>query len=108
VEEGCGQDPVSAYKVYITASAVREIKSLPGHVRQRAKRAITNFAENPRPANSRKLSLVNLDADIWRLRIDKWRIVYSIDDATKTVDVLALRMRPPYDYGDLAQLLGNV
>jgi mRNA interferase RelE/StbE len=42
------------------------------------------------------------------LRLDKWRIVYQVSDIESTVDVLAVRKRPPYDYGDLEQLLGDV
>jgi mRNA interferase RelE/StbE len=40
--------------------------------------------------------------------LDKWRILYAITEADKLVDVLAVRKRPPYDYGDLQQLLGDV
>ena len=40
-----------------------------------------------------------------RLKIEKWRIVYAIDDEEIVVDVLTVRQRPPYDYGDLDELL---
>jgi len=33
--------------------------------------------------------------------------VYAVTEADKTIDVLAVRKRPPYDYGDLDQLLGR-
>jgi mRNA interferase RelE/StbE len=31
--------------------------------------------------------------------------VYAITEADEAVDVLAVRKRPPYDYGDLESLL---
>ena len=39
------------------------------------------------------------------MRLDKWRVVYAITEAEHVVDVLAVRKRPPYDYGDLDRLL---
>ncbi|WP_376788420.1 type II toxin-antitoxin system RelE/ParE family toxin [Thermoflexus sp.] len=43
-----------------------------------------------------------------RLRMDRWRIIYAVDERNKIIDVLAVRKRPPYDYGDLAELLESV
>ena len=42
---------------------------------------------------------------MYRLRLDRWRIVYGIMEEDKGVDVLAVRKRPPYDYGDLEELI---
>jgi mRNA interferase RelE/StbE len=101
------------YTVYITPAALREVKTLPGHVRQRIKRAIDGFANDPRPFESKLLDRAEARLDVepeyqvWRLRLDKWRIVYLVSDTGNTVDVLAVRKRPPYDYGDLEQLLGD-
>jgi mRNA interferase RelE/StbE len=33
--------------------------------------------------------------------------VYGITEKDKVVDVLAVRKRPPYDYGDLEELLAE-
>jgi len=96
---------VNRYTVYITPDALRQIRELPGHMRQRAKRAIDALAEHPRPSDSKQLDLPHVEWDVWRLRLDTWRIVYVISEADKIVDVLAIRRRPPYDYGDLEALL---
>jgi len=37
--------------------------------------------------------------------MDRWRVVYAITESDKTIDILAVRKRPPYDYGDLEELL---
>lgn len=102
---------MSEYRVYIAPSAHREVKDLPGHVRQRVKRAISDLEDNPRPPGSKALDLPAVEPplevpwEVRRLRIDKWRILYAVTEAEKLIDVLAVRKRPPYDYGDLGQLL---
>ena len=98
---------MSQYKVYVTPSAWQEVKDLPGHMRQRVKRAIDDLASNPRPPDGKALELPNFDYNVWRLRLDKWRIVYLITEADHIIDVLAVRKRPPYDYGDLEKLMAS-
>ena len=105
---------MSPYRIYVTPRALREIKQLPGHVRQRARRAIDDLQDNPRPPGSNALDLSEsqshggLECEVRRLRLEKWRVVYTVMEAEKAVDVLAVRRRPPYDYGDLEQLLGEI
>jgi mRNA interferase RelE/StbE len=40
--------------------------------------------------------------------MDRWRNVYIITELDRFVDVLAVRRRPPYDYGDIAELLSQL
>ena len=96
---------MSSYTVYVTPDAWKEVKSLPGNVRQRVKRAIDELADEPRPAKSKELSIPDVDWEVRRLRLENRRIVYTVAEADKVVDVLAVRKRPPYDYGDLEQFL---
>ena len=98
---------MSRYTVYITPRAAKEIRDLPGNVRQRVRRAIEALADNPLPSLGKKLSTPAFLYDLRRLRLDKWRIVYAVSETDKIVDVLAVRKRPPYDYGDLGRLLGE-
>jgi mRNA-degrading endonuclease RelE of RelBE toxin-antitoxin system len=74
-------------------------------MRQRVKRATEALADDSLPSASRKLNIPEIKCNLRRLRLDKWRIVYAVDEANYIVDVLAIRKRPPYDYGDLGQLL---
>ena len=71
---------MSRYTVYVTPAAIREIKRLPGHVRQRVRRAIGSFAEEPRPSKSKVLDVPGLPAEVRRLRLDRWRILYAITE----------------------------
>jgi len=97
---------VSRYRVYVIPAAWKEIKDLPGNMRQRVRRAVSELAEQPRPSTSQPLAVPGLDLwEVRRIRLDRWRIVYAVSDSERTVDVLAVRKRPPYDYGDLAGLI---
>lgn len=77
-------------------------------MRQRVKRAIDSLADNPRPTKSKALDAPDVEPEVRRLRLDQWRIVYAITEANKIVDVLTVRKRPPYDYGDLEELLREI
>jgi mRNA interferase RelE/StbE len=96
---------VSSYTIHVTPTAWKEIKTLPGQVRQRVRRAITGLADKPRPPKSKALTVEGLPCEVRRIRFDRWRVVYAIIEADRAVDVLAIRKRPPYDYGDLEALV---
>jgi mRNA interferase RelE/StbE len=100
---------MSQYSVYIVPAEIQAIKKLPGNVRHRIKRALDDLTNNPRPPDSKQLNTERTqdECEIRRVRIDNWRIVYLITEAEKTIDVVAVRKRPPYDYGDLAELLSR-
>src|SRR5574341_23767 len=98
---------------YITPDALREIKALPGYVRQRVKRAVGDLANDPYPAHSNELDfpddlISEVDVKVRRICLDKWRILYAITETEAVIDVLAVRKRPPYDYGDLEALLSDL
>ncbi len=99
------------YEVYVLPQAWEEIKRLPGNIRQRVKRAIDDLRNDPRPPRSVALDtsgLPEVEVELRRLRIERWRIVYAITEPEGFVDVLAARKRPPYDYGDLEELLDDL
>jgi mRNA interferase RelE/StbE len=101
---------MSQYSVYVVPDEFRAIKKLPGNVRHRVRSAIDELADNPRPRHGKRLDdpdVKELACEVWRLRIDNWRIVYLITEAEKVIDVVAVRKRPPYDYGDLAKSLSG-
>lgn len=100
---------MSLYRVYITPRVYHEIRRLPGHIRHRIKRAIDDLEADPYPPGSRELEVPpDLGVPVFRLRLDNWRVVYAVTEIDRVVDVLAVHKRPPYDYGDLAQLLTDL
>ena len=99
---------MSDYKLYVTPACFKEIKSLPGHVRQRVRKEIGDLANDPRPPHSKALNVPDIAVELRRLRLNKWRVLYAITEADKPVDVFAVRKRPPYDYGDLEELIEGI
>ena len=98
---------MSRYTVYVIPRAWQEIKDLPGHMRQRVRRAVDGLADDPHPPKSRRLRTERVTPELYRLRLDRWRIVYGITQEDEAVDVLAVRKRPPYDYDDLEELIAE-
>ena len=99
---------MSAYILYIDPVAWQETKNLPGHLRPRVRRTIDDLQNEPRPNSSKLLTYPGLDRELRRIRLDRWRIVYTIDEDESTINVLAVRKRPPYDYGDLADIIARI
>jgi mRNA interferase RelE/StbE len=99
-------------RLWVEPAALDEIAALPGHVRQRIRRAVSDLHKSPRPVYSRALE-IPADMQIERLearrlRIDSWRVLYVIDEEWEIITVLAVRKRPPYNYDDLRELLGQM
>ena len=99
---------MSRYSVYVLPAAWKQISDLPGNVRERVRRAVDELGSNPRPARSRRLHAPGFEPELYRLRLDRWRIVYAVSDQERTIDILAVRKRPPYDYGDLEALIAEM
>jgi mRNA-degrading endonuclease RelE of RelBE toxin-antitoxin system len=97
------------YELFLDPEIHEARKRLPGHMRQRVKRAIDDLAHSPRPADSRDLDVTGIDVqpgiELRRLRMDTWRILYAVNDGEGWVWVLAIHRRPPYDYEDLAAIV---
>jgi mRNA interferase RelE/StbE len=80
----------TAYAVTILRSAQKEIRSLDAVVRGRVLVAIRSLATDPRPSGCRKL--VGAE-NRWRVRVSDYRVIYSVDDAGRIVEVVAVRHR---------------
>ncbi|GIV67817.1 type II toxin-antitoxin system RelE/ParE family toxin [Caldilinea sp.] len=97
------------YEIYVTPSAWAELQQLPGNVKQRLRKAIDGLTEHPTPPASKRLTYTSSSKVLlYRLRIDRWRVVYAIDEEAAWVGILAVWRRPPYDYSDLEALPENL
>jgi mRNA interferase RelE/StbE len=105
---------MASYRVEITGQVRKELRHLPGNMRQRVFRTLQALQHEPRPHHSRLLDIGKVDLELalgmeaYRIRIASWRIVYVIEEEIELISVLAIRKRPPYQYDDLADLLKNV
>lgn len=98
-----------SYKIWVVPEAWKEMKKLPGNMRHRVRHSVNELEKNPYLSGSKELRIADIeDVDLWRLRIENIRVIYAVSETEKTIDVLAVRKRPPYDYEDLEKLLEDI
>ncbi|MCD4699495.1 MAG: type II toxin-antitoxin system RelE/ParE family toxin [Phycisphaerae bacterium] len=79
----------ACYEVRIKASAEREMNRLSANVAGRIVKAILSLETSPRPRGCRKLR----GRVEYRLRAGNYRILYVVNDTTRTVEVMAVGHR---------------
>ncbi len=77
------------YVVRVAKAADRNIDALDGSVRPRVIRAIQALKSDPRPSGCKKMA----GAELWRIRVGDYRVVYSIEDAQLIVLVVRVGHR---------------
>ena len=80
----------SKYTITFARSARKELHDLGPALVARILSRIEALASNPRPGGSKKL---RGGGELWRIRVGDYRVIYSVDDAGKTVDVSIIRHR---------------
>lgn len=78
------------YKLLLTNRASKELDRLRGGMWERAREALLQLAEEPRPPGSKKL---RGGFEAYRIRIGDYRAIYDIDDDKRTVTVLRVKHR---------------
>lgn len=73
----------SPYAIRIKRSAERELRRIPAADARRIVHTLAALAEDPRPAGSQKLAT----GDGYRVRQGDYRIVYTVDDKDRVVEV---------------------
>jgi len=82
---------VASYRVLIKPSAAKEIEAVgQKEDRQRIVTRIRSLGRDPRPFGSEKLSG---KGNLYRLRVGRYRVVYSIGDAELVVVVVRVGHR---------------
>jgi mRNA interferase RelE/StbE len=72
------------YRITVAASAKRELGGLSPIAIERIRQKIRELANDPRPAGCKKLRGFR---NLWRIRVGDYRVVYTVNDNNKTVDV---------------------
>ena len=81
---------MASYRIRIKRSAAKELESIGTRAdRRRIVERIQALADDPRPPGSQKLS----GRDRYRLRQDRYRILYSIQDEILVVHVVRIAHR---------------
>ena len=78
------------YKVSVARSARKSLQAIDRQVSLRIITRLESLARNPRPPGCVKLEG---GSQLWRIRIGAYRVVYEIDDKSRTVDVSVIRHR---------------
>jgi len=77
------------YSISILRRAQKELAHLPKESYEQVRDAIRALAYKPRPTGCRKL----IARTGWRLKIGDYRIIYEIDDKSRTIEVLHIGHR---------------
>ena len=78
------------YTVSFRRSAEKDMRRLDAQVQARVLRAVEPLAKNPSPDGCRKLQG---SANDYRLRVEDYRVIYSVEDAVLIVAVERVRHR---------------
>jgi mRNA interferase RelE/StbE len=78
------------YRVTFARSAGKELERLRPPTIGRVFRAIEQLRHEPRPGGCVKLTG---EGTLWRLRVGDYRVIYSIDDPGRVVDIVMVRHR---------------
>lgn len=81
---------MSEYSITFARSARKELEALDATIVNRIFPKIESLSGNPRPHTCVKLQG---SRNLWRIRIGVYRIIYSIDDDKKLIDIIAVRHR---------------
>jgi mRNA interferase RelE/StbE len=88
-----------SYQISYTDEARQALKTLNGNYRQRIRRLIESFSDTPRPVNAKELRDL---PGRYRLRLDRWRVVYRVNDEDMTVLILRVQRKAgPEIYQDI-------
>lgn len=80
---------MASYSIGFASSARQALRRLEAKVRVRIAERIEALEDDPRPPGCKKMA----GADLWRIRIGDYRVVYSIEDAQLIVLVVRVGHR---------------
>lgn len=87
------------YRLKTPKSIKTTMRALPGHIRQRANNLVKALANDPRPSEAEEL---RGKPGVYRIKLDKWRLIYRVDDDASLVIVFGVRRKTgPETYENL-------
>ena len=82
------------YEVHLRSRRVqRELDSIPANVSPRILSAIEALSDTPRPVGA-----LQMDGNIFRLRVGRFRVLYQIDDELRRINIGGIRRRSERTY----------
>lgn len=81
---------MAEYSIAFARSARRELEALDPSIIRRILPKIESLATIPRPHGARKLTG---EKHLWRIRIGDYRVIYSVLDMERRIEITAVRHR---------------
>jgi len=81
---------MASYEIEISRTAENQLKKLAENDQLRVVRAVMGLTEEPHPRGSRKLSGYD---DVFRIRVGRFRVLYSVFESRLIILVLKLGHR---------------
>ncbi|MFH0774713.1 MAG: type II toxin-antitoxin system RelE/ParE family toxin [bacterium] len=78
------------YEITLASSAEKEINSLPKNIQKKVEEVIDSLKENSRPHRAIKLKGKE---GVYRIRIGDYRVIYTINDKKRLIDISYVRHR---------------
>ena len=78
------------YEIVFARSARKELQALSRTTSEAILEKVELLALKPRPSGCQKL---RGQSNLWRIRVGEYRVIYSIDDGNRVVDVSVIRHR---------------
>jgi len=78
------------YQIVFSRTARKELEILDNELVRRILRKIESLATNPRPPGCEKLKG---QENLWRVRVGDYRIIYTISDNDRIIDIALIRHR---------------
>lgn len=83
---------MARYSVVIAPHAERALRKIQGRDYERLRVALLSLADEPRPANCKRMKRM-IGRDAWRIRVGDYRIIYTITDNALLVTVISIGHR---------------
>jgi mRNA interferase RelE/StbE len=80
---------MARYELRVKSSVAKDLRGVPATDLRRILNRIEALRDDPRPPGCEKLG----GAELYRVRQGVWRIVYGVDDAAATVEVVRVGHR---------------
>lgn len=87
------------WQVRIGSAERRILARLPRRIRAEVAEVLLDLKEDPRPAYSEPLQREL--AGLRKIKVDGWRVIYTVNDEDRIVIVVGIRPRGPNTYLDL-------
>lgn len=86
------------FEIFLSNKAQKALKNLDKRIAARVKKALLTLKNYPVPIKEYDIKKISGEADTYRLRISRYRIIYDVDWDNRVITVLKIDMRSESTY----------